>query len=124
MRAWSRLALAALAASAAAAARAEPTHWRFIDGPGVVGVLKPAEPPVAAGEPAGHVALRLTDRGYFEGFYNLAPNGAGLTGALWPEGGLGAADAAGFFTISTAAGGVGRGRVEMADGARFEVEAR
>ncbi|MEO1292323.1 MAG: hypothetical protein AAFV62_05750 [Pseudomonadota bacterium] len=63
------------------------TQWRFLSGPGIDGVLRPAM--AESGELGvfvGFLILNIQDKGSFVGLYNVREDGTSLVGAFWPEG--------------------------------------
>ncbi len=118
-------AVAVLAAGVAAAAGAEPkaADLRFLNGAGVVGVLKPSDVAKAPGGPVGFVAIYVKDR-FYEGVYNLKDEGRAVIGALWPEGLMNGTDVSAVFELRIEAGGVARGEIAMTGGPTHKITAR
>lgn len=95
------LALCVLLSSGAAALAQSEGAWRFLDGPGAIGVMRVA--PNATTQEGlsaiGLFMLRVADRGLFEGVYNLRDDGRSVVGMFWPEGKLNDGPVAGFLDI-------------------------
>lgn len=76
-------------------------EWRFIDGPGVVGVMDLARNPnTTLGRAIGVFALQVDGKGVFEGLFNTRPGGLSLLGIFWREGELDFGVVQGFLDVS------------------------
>lgn len=101
-------------------------RWRFLDGDGVVGVLRLSDVAQAEDGPVGFWVARIVGRGVFEGVYNFKDDGQAAIGVFWREGLLNGEDIIGILDLRVQGErGVGRGTITFIDGgAALEVSAR
>lgn len=80
--------LEAIPATLPAEVKAGPAAgWRFLSGPGVDGALRLSPEAIErVGAPIGHFVLNVTDRGFYQGVYNIREDGASIVGVFWPDG--------------------------------------